>query len=283
VAHRQGGHLDLADYDALMHADIGEPFKTKPGLAIHRLRHPQSGEALFLKRCTATADQPLWRLAARRWLRRRRLHSEPFHVHLASRALRAHGFNAMPVLAWGERRKLGWLPDQGFMIAGSMAGDSLEDVFAAGTAPVRRRVLAVVGRLMGRLHQHGFAVTLRLHDLLAPAQDFDAAAWRSVDPAMIDLDFKGQVLDATGFDAEKAIRAAAHSAYLLLRTGQRLANGEAAGWWRAYRQHLRSAGIALPRRLSERLRKQVQIELTQHHGDARLVALFPQTPQPRGR
>jgi hypothetical protein len=273
-------HLDLADYDALMHADIGAPFKTKPGLAVHRLRHPHSGQALFLKRCTETTDEPLWRLAARRWLRRRRLHSEPFHVHLASRTLRAHGFNAMPVLAWGERRTLGWLPDQGFMIAGSMAGDSLEDVFAAGTAPVRRRLLAVVGRLMGRLHQHGFAVTLRLHDLLAPARDFDAAAWRAVDPAMIDLDFKGQMLRATGFDAEPAIRAAAHSAYLLLRTGQRLAHGEAAAWWRAYRQHLRSAGIVLPRRLSKRLRRQVQIELTQHHRDARLVALFPQTPLP---
>ena len=219
---------------------------------------------------------------ARRWLRQRPLHSEPFHVHLASRTLRAHGFNAMPVLAWGERRSFGWLPDQGFMLAASMPGDSLEDVFAAGTALVRRRVLAVVGRLMGRLHQHGFAVTLRLHDLLAPARDFETAAWCAVEPAMIDLDFKGQVLNATGFDLQRAIHASAHSAYLLLRTGQRLTHGEAAAWWRAYRRHLRSAGIALPRRLAERLRQQVQIELAQHHCDARLVALFPQTPQPRG-
>jgi hypothetical protein len=233
---------------------------------------------LFLKRCTQMPDEPLWRLAARRWLRRRPLHSEPFHVHLASRTLRAHGFNAMPVLAWGERRTLGWLPDQGFMLAGGMPGDSLEDVFAAGTATVRQRVLTVVGRLMGRLHQRGFAVTLRLHDLLAPARDFEAAEWRAVDPAMIDLDFKGQVLNATGFDPERAIRASAHSAYLLLRTGQRLAHGEAAAWWRAYRRHLRSAGIALPRRLSQHLRQQVLIELAQHHRDARLVALFPRTP-----
>ncbi len=271
-------HLDLADYDALMHADIGAPFKTKPGLAVHRLRHPHNGEALFLKRCTETPDEPLWRLAARRWLRRRPLHSEPFHVHLASRTLRAHGFNAMPVLAWGERRALGWLPTQGFMLAGSMPGDSLEDVFAAGTTPVRRRVLAVVGRLMGRLHERGFAVTLRLHDLLAPARDFEAAAWRAVDPAMIDLDFKGQVLNATGFDLECAIHAGAHSAYLLLRTGQRFEHGEAAAWWRAYRQHLRSAGIALPRRLSEQLRRQVRTELAQHHGNPKMVATFPATP-----
>jgi hypothetical protein len=272
--------LDLADYNALMHADLGPPFKTKPGLTMHQLRDAQSGQALFLKRSTQAPDEPLWRLAARRWLRRRPLHSEPFHVHLAAQTLRAHGFNAMPVLAWGERRTLGWLPDQGFMLAGGMPGDSLEDVFAAGTAPVRRRVLGVVGLLMGRLHRHGFGVTLRLHDLLAPARDFDAARWRGVDPAMIDLDFKGQVLRATGFVLDEAIRASAHSAYLLLRTGQRLGQGEAAAWWRAYRQHLRSAGIALPRRLSERLRRQVQSELAQHHGDARLVALFPQTPQP---
>jgi Ser/Thr protein kinase RdoA (MazF antagonist) len=275
--------LDLADYDALMHANISASFKTKPGLAVHRLRHPHSGEPLFLKRCTEAPDEPLWRLAARRWLRRRPLHSEPFHVHMASRTLRAHGFNAMPVLAWGERRTLGWLPDQGFMLACSMPGDSLADVFAAATTTVRQRVLAVVGRLMGRLHQRGFAVTLRLHDLLASAQDFEAPAWRAVDPAMIDLDFKGQVLNATGFDLERAIRASAHSAYLLLRTGQRLAHGEAGAWWRAYRQQLRSAGIVLPRRLSARLRQQVQIELAQHHGDARLVALFPQTPLPLGR
>jgi Ser/Thr protein kinase RdoA (MazF antagonist) len=271
-------HLDLADYDALMHADIGEPFKTKPGLAVHRLRHPHSGEALFLKRCTEKSDEPLWRLAARRWLRQRPLHSEPFHVHLASQTLRAHGFNAMPVLAWGERRTLGWLPDQGFMIAGSMPGDSLEDIFAAGTVPVRQRVLAVVGRLMGRLHQHGFAVTLRLHDLLAPAQDFEAAAWRSVDAAMIDLDFKGQELSASGFDLDRALHASAHSAYLLLRTGQRLSNGEAAAWWRAYRQQLRSAGIALPRHLSERLRQQVRTELARHHGNPKMVVMFPATP-----
>jgi hypothetical protein len=270
--------LDLADYDALMRADVGVPFKTKPGLAVHRLRHPHSGEALYLKRCSGRADEPLWRAAARHWLRRRPLHSEPFHVHLASCTLRAHGFNAMPVLAWGERRVLGWLPDQGFMLAASMPGDSLEDVFAAGTAWVRRRVLAVVGRLMGRLHQHGFAVTLRLHDLLAPARDFDAAAWRDVDPAMIDLDFKGQALSATGFDAERAMHAAAHSAYLLLRTGQRLEHGEAAAWWRAYREQLRSVGIALPRGTAERLRRQVHSELVQHHRNPKMVALFPATP-----
>jgi hypothetical protein len=270
--------LDLADYDALMHADIGEPFKTKPGLAVHRLRHPHGGEPLFLKRCTQRPDEPLWRLAARRWLRRRPLHSEPFHVHLASRTLRAHGFNAMPVLAWGERRTFGWLPNQGFMLAGSMPGDSLEDVFAAGTAAVRRRVLAVVGRLMGRLHERGFAVTLRLHDLLAPARDFESAEWRAVDPALIDLDFKGQALNATGFDLERALHASAHSAYLLLRTGQRLAHGEAAAWWRAYRQQLRSASIVLPRQLSERLRRQLRTELAQHHANPKLVALFPATP-----
>ena len=272
--------LDLADYDALMQADLGPPFKTKPGLTVHQLKGTQSGQALFLKRSTQARDEPLWRLAARRWLRRRPLHSEPFHVHLAAQMLRAHGFNAMPVLAWGERRALGWLPDEGFMLAGGMAGDSLEDVFAAGTAQVRRRVLSVVGQLMGRLHRHGFDVTLRLHDLLAPARDFEAARWREIDPAMIDLDFKGRLLRATGFDLDRAIGAAAHSAYLLLRTGQRLAHGEAAACWRAYRQHLRSAGITLPPRLSARLRRQVQIELAQHHSDARLVALFPQTPQP---
>jgi hypothetical protein len=270
--------LDLADYDALMHADIGAPFKTKPGLAVHRLRHPHNGQALFLKRCTASTDEPLWRLAARRWLRRRPLHSEPFHVHLASRTLRAHGFNAMPVLAWGERRALGWLPDQGFMVAAGMPGDSLEDVFAAGTTPVRQRVLAVVGCLMGRLHQRGFGVTLRLHDLLAPARDFEASGWREIDPALIDLDFKGQVLNATGFDLQRAIRASAHSAYLLLRTGQRLAHGEAAAWWRAYRQQLRTAGITLPRRLAERLRQQVRHELVQHHRNPKMVALFPAAP-----
>lgn len=274
--------LDLADYDALMQADLGPPFKTKPGLTVHQLKGAQSGQALFLKRSTQARDEPLWRLAARRWLRRRPLHSEPFHVHLAAQMLRAHGFNAMPVLAWGERRALGWLPDQGFMLAGGMAGDSLEDVFAAGTAPVRQRVLCVVGQLMGRLHRHGFDVTLRLHDLLAPARDFEAARWREIDPAMIDLDFKGRLLRATGFDLDRAIGAAAHSAYLLLRTGQRLDDGEAAACWRAYRQHLRSAGITLPPRLSARLRRQVQIELAQHHSDARLVALFPQTPRPRG-
>ena len=270
--------LDLADYNALMHADLGPPLKTKPGLAVHQLRDAQSGQTLFLKRCTQAPDEPLWRLAARRWLRRRPLHTEPFHVHLASQTLRAHGFNAMPVLAWGERRTLGWLPDQGFMLAGDMPGDSLEDVFAAGTTPVRQRVLGVVGRLMGRLHQHGFGVTLRLHDLLASARDFETATWRAIDPAMIDLDFKGQVLRATGFDLDQAIRATAHSAYLLLRTGQRFEHGEAVAWWRGYRQHLRSVGITLPRRLSQRLRMQVHIELAQHHRDAKLVALFPRAP-----
>ena len=270
--------LDLADYDALMHANIGEPFKTKPGLAVHRLRHPNSGENLFLKRCTEAPAEPLWRLAARRWLRRRPLHSEPFHVHLASRTLRAHGFNAMPVLAWGERRTLGWLPDEGFMVAAGMRGDSLDGVFAAGSAPVRRRLMGVVGRLMARLHQHGFGVTLRLHDLLVPAQEFEAAAWRDIEPAMIDLDFKGNVLRADGFDLDKALHATAHSAYMLLRTGLRFERGEAAAWWRAYRQQLRSAGVALPRRWSERLRRQVQSELVQHHRNPKRVAMFPATP-----
>lgn len=270
--------VDLADYDALMHADIGEPFKTKPGLAVHRLRHPHSGETLFLKRCTAMPDEPLWRLAARRWLRRRPLHSEPFHVHLASHTLRAHGFNAMPVLAWGERRTLGWLPDQGFMVAASMRGDSLDGIFAAGSATVRRRLMEVVGRLMGRLHQRGFCVTLRLHDLLVPAQDFEAEHWRTIEPAMIDLDFKGNVLRASGFDLEKALHATAHSAYLLLRTGLRFETGEAAAWWRAYRRQLRSEGIALPRHSAERLRRLVRSELEQHHREPKMVAMFPATP-----
>jgi hypothetical protein len=272
--------LDLADYDALMHADVGPPFKSKPGLVVHRLRDPQTGQTLFLKRCTKTPSEPVWRLAARRWLRQRPLHTEPYHVHLAAQTLRAHGFNAMPVVAWGERRSLGWLPDQGFMVAGGVAGDSLEEIFATGTTQVRRRVLWLVGRLMGRLHQHGFCVTLRLHDLLAPAQELASRDWRSVDPAIIDLDFKGHLLHATGFEQDAAIRATAHSAYLLLRTGLRFEPGEAAAWWRAYRQPLRNAGVALPRRWLERLRQQVQTELVQHHGDPRLVALFPQTPQP---
>jgi hypothetical protein len=270
--------LDLADYEALMRADIGAPFKTKPGLAVHRLRHPHSGEPLYLKRCTQAFDEPLWRLAARRWLRQRPLHSEPFHVHLASRTLRAHGFNAMPVLAWGERRTLGWLPDEGFMLAAGLRGDGLDGVFAAGSAAVRQRLMWVVGRLMGRLHRQGFGVTLRLHDLLVPAQDFEAATWRDIEPAMIDLDFKGNVLQAAGFDLDQAMQATAHSAYLLLRTGQRWAQGEAAAWWRAYRQHLRGAGIALPRRLAERVRRQVQRELVQHHGNPHMVAMFPATP-----
>ncbi len=270
--------LDLADYEALMRADIGAPFKTKPGLAVHRLRHPHGGQTLFLKRCTDAMNEPLWRLAARRWLRRRPLHSEPFHIHLASQTLRAHGFNAMPVLAWGERRTLGWLPDEGFMVAGGVAGDSVDAVFAAGSAPVRRRVMAVVGSLMGRLHRHGFSVTLRLHDLLVPAQDFEAATWREIEPAMIDLDFKGNVLHATGFDLDKAMHATAHSAYLLLRTGLRFEAGEAAAWWRAWRRQLRNAGIVLQRRSAQRLRLQVRNELVQHHRDPKMVAMFPATP-----
>jgi hypothetical protein len=270
--------LDLADYDALMHADVGQPFKTKPGLAVHRLHDQHTGQTLFLKRCTAMPEDPLWRLAARRWLRGRPLHSEPFHVHLASQTLRAFGFNAMPVLAWGERRSLGWLPDHGFMVAAGMPGESLDGVFAAGSAPVRRRLLSVVGRLMGRLHQHGFGVTLRLHDLLVPAQAFEAVTWRAIEPAMIDLDFKGNVLHAGGFDLDQAMHAIAHSAYLMLRTGLRFEPGEAAAGWRAYRQQLRSAGIALPRRLSERLRQRVQSELVQHHRNPKMVALFPATP-----
>jgi hypothetical protein len=272
--------LDLADYDALMHADVGPPFKTKPGLAVHQLLDPQTGLPLFLKRCTGAPSEPLWRLAARRWLRRRPLHTEPYHVHLASQTLRAHGFNAMPVLAWGERRLLGWLPDQGFMLASGVSGDSLEGVFAAGTAQVRQRVMCLLGLLMGRLHHHGFCVTLRLHDLLVPAQELQARTWRSVDPAMIDLDFKGHLLHATGFEQEAAIRATAHSAYLLLRTGLRFEAGEGAAWLRAYRQQLRSAGITLPRQLAARLRRKLQIELAQHHRDSRLVAMFPGTPQP---
>jgi Ser/Thr protein kinase RdoA (MazF antagonist) len=272
--------LDLADYGALMHADVGPPFKTKPGLSVHRLRDTHNGTALFLKRCTAPPAEPLWRLAARRWLRKRALHSEPYHVHLASQTLRAHGFNAMPVLAWGEQRAFGWLPQQGFMVAGAMPGDNLEPVFTDGTPLVRARVMALLGRLMGRLHQHGFNVTLRLHDLLASAQDLATPEWRSVELAMIDLDFKGHALRAGGFEPDAALRAAAHSTYLLLRTGLRFERGEAAAWWRAYRRHLRSSGITLPRQWLARLRQQLQAELVQHHRDPAMLALFPKTPRP---
>jgi thiamine kinase-like enzyme len=272
--------LDLADYDALMHADLGGPFKTKPGLAMHRLRVPQTGQVLFLKRCTEATSESLWRLAARRWLRRRPLHSEPYHVYLAAQALQAQGFNAMPVVAWGERRWLGWLPDQGFVVASAVPGDSLDGVFATGSALVRRRLLHVVGLLMGRLHRCGFCVTLRLHDLFVPAQEFEGQAWNSIEPALIDLDFNGHLLQATGFEQERAIRATAHSAYLLLRTGLRFDPGEAAAWLRGYRGQLRDAGIALPRCLAERLRRRLQFELSQHHKDQRLVAMFPATPLP---
>ena len=165
------------------------------------------------------------------------------------------------------------------MVARGVPGDSLDGLFADGTAEIRQRVLHVVGLLMARLHQRGFCVTLRLYDLFVPVRELQAATWRSVEPAIIDLDFKGHVLRETGFALDRAIRTTAHSVYLMLRTGLRFAPGDAAAWLRAYRQQLRSAGVAVPRRLAALLRRQVQIELTQHHKSPKLVAMVPATPQ----
>jgi hypothetical protein len=271
--------LDLADYDALMNAAVGTPLKTKPGLAIYRLSEPHSGQVLFLKRATERPTGALWRLFAR-WLRGRPMHSEPYHVHLAEQTLRAHGFNPMPVLAWGERRAWGWLPTQGFMVARGVPGDSLDELFTQGSTTLRRRVLGMVGRLMARMHERGFNVTLRLYDLFASRDAMQSDAWRHIEPAIIDLDFKGQLLRAEGFNHDKAIRASAHCAYLMLRTGRRFGPGEAAAWLRAYCRQLRSAGLPVPHRLAQRLRRCLQLELRAHHANKELAAMFPATPTP---
>lgn len=150
---------DLDRFASIMQTTAGEIIEENAERDTRRL---QLGErVLYLKRVRTEKTGPAIESYARGHL----AHSKPYREMLHFSQLREHGFDVAEVVAVGEMLCFG-LPRQGFIITAEVSGQDLSEVHRAADKQQRRRILAQFGRLLGRLHDHGFYGSTRLKDII---------------------------------------------------------------------------------------------------------------------
>lgn len=271
--------LQMDGFHTAMGRALGTPFRRRTGLEVFHLRHPQTHQCLFVKRSLDGARAGAhWRVLLQALCGGQPAHTESWHIHLAAHTLSKAGFRTMPIVAAGEERLLGVWPLRGFVVMRGATGQDAQVVHHEADTTIRRRLMGVLGAMAGRLHVSGFDLPIRLHDFFIEPAALQSVHWRDASPTMIHLDFKGRTLKRGPFDAQGALRALSHSAYLALRTGMQFDAAQWRAFAKCYARAVRAHGATLPRGAWQTVARGLREELTAHHRDEHLRAMFPRTP-----
>lgn len=270
--------LHMDGFNTAMQRELGTPFKRKAGHEVYHLRHPQTHQCLFVKRSTHGPKGVPWRLLVNAIIGRKAAHTEAWHVHLAAQTLGKAGFKTMPIVAAGEERLLGLWPLRGFVVMRGATGQDASVVHLEAELAVRRRLMAVMGAMAGRLHANGFCVPIRLHDFFIEPAALKGPHWRDAVTTMIDLDYHGFRLQRGPHDWQQASKVLAHSVYLALRTGVQVDAAQWRAFVKSYTRAVRAFGGHMPRRAWSTVVQGVRDELAAHHRDDHLRTMFPRTP-----
>ena len=156
----------LNSFDKLMFDDIGTVIKKGYAREIRRI--DACGKIVYLKRRTTPQSS---RTSFEMYLQGMRAHTIPYIEYLHVKALQRSGFPAMKVIAAGEQRRYGF-PGCGFILLDEVKGTPFDLLLKNATdTEARDCLLRAYGRLLAKLHQHGFYAATRLKDLIATNQE----------------------------------------------------------------------------------------------------------------
>lgn len=152
--------MGLTSFEQLMFGDVGCVMEKDHKRDVRRIEG--CGRTAYLKRRLTTSMQK----SVERYLLDRRAHTAPFNEYLHVCSLQRFQFPVMNPIAAGEQRKLGF-PCCGFVLVDEVRGTRLDVVLNhADTQDSKVNLLQSFGRLLARLHKHGFYASLRLKDVI---------------------------------------------------------------------------------------------------------------------
>lgn len=156
----------LNSFEKLMHDDIGTVIKKSHSREIRRIE--SCGRTVYLKR--RLQPQPR-RRSLEMYLRGMRAHSIPYIEYLHVLSLQRCEMPVMNVIAAGEDRRCGF-PRRGFILCDEVKGFPLDELVKnASDTEDRDCLLRTYGRLLAKLHKHGFFAPVRLKDVVTADQE----------------------------------------------------------------------------------------------------------------
>lgn len=148
--------MGLMSFEQLMFSHIGCVVKQN----VRRIKG--CGKVVYLKQHFAT---PILK-SIEKYLQGQYPHAAPFDEYIHICSLQQAQLPVMIPIAAGERRILGF-PVCGFILVDEVKGVRLNELLSqVGTENEKTALLRAFGRLLARLHQHGFYTPLRFKDII---------------------------------------------------------------------------------------------------------------------
>jgi len=152
--------MGLLSFEQLMFGDIGRVIGKDHKSDIRRVEG--YGKTAYLKR---RLTNPI-RKSLEMYFLDRCAHTAPFTEYLHLCSLQRFQFPVMNSIAAGEQRKLGF-PCFGFILVDEVRGSRLDEVLnLTDTQDNKVQLLRSFGKLLAKLHQHGFYAALCPKDII---------------------------------------------------------------------------------------------------------------------
>ena len=152
--------MGLASFEQLMYRDIGCVIQ-KDDISDVRIIEGY-GRTAYLKRHMICPIQK----SIEKYFLSCRAHTVPYTEYLHMCSLEQFQFPVVNSIAVGEQRKLGF-PRHGFIFVNEVKGSRLDETLnLMDTQDKDVKLLQSFGKLLARLHQHGFYAQLRLKDII---------------------------------------------------------------------------------------------------------------------
>ena len=152
--------MGLASFEQLMYRDIGCVIQ-KDDISDVRIIEGY-GRTAYLKRHMTCPIQK----SIEKYFLSRRAHTVPYTEYLHMGSLQRFQFPVVNSIAVGEQRKLGF-PRHGFILVNEVKGSRLDEALNLTDLQDKdAKLLQSFGKLLARLHQHGFYAQLRLKDII---------------------------------------------------------------------------------------------------------------------
>jgi hypothetical protein len=152
--------MGLDSFEQLMYSDIGCVIQKDHKSDVRFIEG--CGRTVYLKRHLTSPIKE----SIEKYLLDRCAHTTPFTEYLQMCSLQRFQFPVMNFIAAGEQRKLGF-PCFGFILVDEVKGSRLDEVLNLSDAQgIEKKLLQSVGKLLAKLHHHGFYAQLRLKDII---------------------------------------------------------------------------------------------------------------------
>jgi hypothetical protein len=152
--------MGLTSFEQLMYRDIGRVIQ-KDDISDVRLIEGYGRTAYLKRHITSPIKKSI-----EKYFSDRCAHTAPFTEYLHICSLERFQFPVVNSIAVGEQRKLGF-PCFGFILVDEVKGSRLDEALnLTDTQGTDVQLLQSFGRLLAKLHQHGFYAQLRLKDII---------------------------------------------------------------------------------------------------------------------